>query len=87
MHLYGLSIEAGRAALKADFTSLNLETAVTSRGIPQPKTYHFRTRPVAFTALRDAGVSLVTLANNHVLDYGQIGLADTLATARAARFP
>jgi poly-gamma-glutamate capsule biosynthesis protein CapA/YwtB (metallophosphatase superfamily) len=71
----------------ADFTALNLETAVTSRGTPQPKTYHFRTRPAAFTALRDAGVDLVTLANNHVLDYGRTGLADTLAAAHAARFP
>ena len=71
----------------ASFTALNLETAVTSRGLPQPKTYHFRTTPVAFTALRDAGVDLVTMANNHVLDYGQAGLANTLAAARAARFP
>jgi poly-gamma-glutamate capsule biosynthesis protein CapA/YwtB (metallophosphatase superfamily) len=71
----------------ADFTALNLETAVTSRGRPQPKTYHFRTTPLAFTALRDAGVDLVTMANNHVLDYGQTGLADTLAAAKAARFP
>ena len=76
------------AVLKAaDFTAVNLETAVTSRGTPQPKTYHFRTVPAAFTALRDAGVSLVTMANNHVLDYGQAGLADTLAAARAAGFP
>ena len=71
----------------ADFTALNLETAVTSRGRPQPKTYHFRTTPLAFTALRAAGVNLVTMANNHVLDYGQTGLADTLAAAKAARFP
>ena len=71
----------------ADFTALNLETAVTSRGRPQPKTYHFRTTPLAFTALRHAGVDLVTVANNHVLDYGQTGLADTLAAAKAARFP
>ncbi len=71
----------------ADFTALNLETSVTSRGTPQPKTYHFRTTPLAFTALRDAGVDLVTMANNHVLDYGQTGLADTLAAAQAARFP
>ena len=71
----------------ADFTALNLETSVTSRGAPQPKTYHFRTVPSAFTALRDAGVSLVTMANNHVLDYGQVGLADTLAAAKAAGFP
>ncbi len=71
----------------ADLAMLNLETAVTSRGTPQPKTYHFRTTPTAFTALRDAGVDLVTMANNHALDYGQVGLADTLAAARAARFP
>jgi poly-gamma-glutamate synthesis protein (capsule biosynthesis protein) len=71
----------------ADFTALNLETAVTSRGTPQPKTFHFRTGPAAFTALRDGGVDLVTMANNHVLDYGQAGLADTLAAVQAARFP
>jgi len=71
----------------ADFAAVNLETPVTSRGTPQPKTYHFRTVPAAFTALRAAGVDLVTLANNHVLDYGPVGLADTLAAARAARFP
>ena len=76
------------AVLKsADFVALNLETSITSRGTPQPKTYHFRAPPTAFTALRDAGVDLVTMANNHVLDYGQAGLADTLAAARAARFP
>jgi poly-gamma-glutamate capsule biosynthesis protein CapA/YwtB (metallophosphatase superfamily) len=71
----------------ADFTALNLETAVTSQGAPQPKAYHFRTTPAALTALRDAGVDLVTMANNHVLDYGQVGLADTLAAAKAAKFP
>jgi len=71
----------------ADFTALNLETAVTERGTPQPKNYHFRTTPLAFTALRDAGVDLVTMANNHALDYGPVGLADTLAAAKAARFP
>jgi poly-gamma-glutamate synthesis protein (capsule biosynthesis protein) len=72
---------------QADFTALNLETSVTSRGTPQPKTFHFRTTPVAFTALRDAGVSLVTMANNHVLDYGQTGLADTLAAVKASGLP
>src|ERR1700722_7750060 len=73
--------------MSADFTALNLETSVTSRSTPQPKTYHFRAAPAAFTALRDGGVDLVTMANNHVLDYGQVGLADTLAGVHAARFP
>jgi poly-gamma-glutamate synthesis protein (capsule biosynthesis protein) len=72
---------------QADFAALNLETSVTGRGIPQPKTFHFRTTPTAFVALRDAGVKLVTMANNHVLDYGQTGLADTLAAARASGLP
>ncbi|MBV9414979.1 MAG: CapA family protein [Solirubrobacterales bacterium] len=76
------------AVLKsADFTAANLETPVTSRGTPQPKTYHFATTPGAFTALRDAGVDVVTMANNHILDYGQTGLADTLRAADAAHFP
>jgi len=71
----------------ADLTLVNLETAVTSRGAPQPKQYHFRTTAVAFTALRDAGVDVANMANNHVLDYGRIGLSDTLAAARNAHFP
>src|SRR6202045_3765225 len=71
----------------ADFAAVNLETAVTDGGTPQPKTYHFRAPPAAFTALRAAGIDLVTMANNHVLDYGAAGLADTLAAARATRFP
>jgi poly-gamma-glutamate capsule biosynthesis protein CapA/YwtB (metallophosphatase superfamily) len=71
----------------ADLTVVNLETAVTSGGQPQPKYYHFRTRPAAFTALRDAGIDVANMANNHVLDYGRTGLADTLAAARRAHFP
>jgi poly-gamma-glutamate capsule biosynthesis protein CapA/YwtB (metallophosphatase superfamily) len=71
----------------ADFTAVNLETAVTSRGRPQPKQFHFRTTGKAFRAIRAAGIDLVTMANNHVLDYGQAGLKDTLRAAKAARFP
>jgi poly-gamma-glutamate synthesis protein (capsule biosynthesis protein) len=71
----------------ADLTMVNLETAVTTRGTPQPKTYHFRTPGTAFSAIRAAGIDVVTMANNHVLDYGQLGLADTLAAAKAAHFP
>jgi poly-gamma-glutamate capsule biosynthesis protein CapA/YwtB (metallophosphatase superfamily) len=71
----------------ADVTTLNLETAVTDRGTPQPKTFHFRTTPTAFEAVRAAGVDAVTIANNHILDYGRIGLADTLAAAKAKDFP
>src|ERR1022692_5327711 len=49
----------------ADLTMVNLETAVTSRGRPQPKQFHFLTTGKAFTAIRAAGIDLVTMANNH----------------------
>lgn len=70
-----------------DLTVLNLETAVTERGTPQPKRFHFRAPATAYDALRAAGVDAVSIANNHTLDYGQVGLLDTLDSARAADFP
>lgn len=71
----------------SDVTAVNLETAVTSRGRPQPKRFHFKAPPTAFDAVRGAGVDVVTIANNHILDYGRVGLTDTLAAAHAADFP
>jgi poly-gamma-glutamate capsule biosynthesis protein CapA/YwtB (metallophosphatase superfamily) len=74
--------EAASALRGADLTMVNLETAITSRGAAEPKEFHFRAPATAFTALRAAGVDLVTLANNHAADYGATGLADTLAAIR-----
>lgn len=71
----------------ADVAVVNLETAITSRGAPAPKTYHFRTTPTALTALAAAGVDVVTMANNHAVDYGAVGLRDTLAAQRNSRLP
>jgi poly-gamma-glutamate capsule biosynthesis protein CapA/YwtB (metallophosphatase superfamily) len=70
-----------------DLAMVNLESAVTRRGTPEPKTYHFRAPPSAYDAVRAAGIDAVSLANNHSLDYGRIGLLDTLDAARAAGFP
>ena len=71
----------------ADLTMVNFESAVTSRGTAQPKTFHFRTVPAAFDAVKAAGIDLVTFANNHVLDYGPVGLSDTLAAVHGAGMP
>jgi poly-gamma-glutamate synthesis protein (capsule biosynthesis protein) len=68
----------------ADVTVVNLETAVTERGVAQPKTYTFRVGPEAFDALAASGVDVVTMANNHGADYGAEGVADTLAAAADA---
>ena len=71
----------------ADLTMVNFESAVTDRGTAQPKEFHFRTPPSAFDAIRAAGIDVVTFANNHSLDYGQVGLADTLSAVQAAKVP
>lgn len=71
----------------ADLTIVNLETAITRRGVPEPKTYHFRVPPVALDALAAAGVDVVSMANNHAVDYGKQGLADTLAAADDSPIP
>jgi poly-gamma-glutamate capsule biosynthesis protein CapA/YwtB (metallophosphatase superfamily) len=72
---------------EADFAMLNLESAVTDRGTEEPKTYHFRAPVTAYEALAAAGIDVISLANNHTLDYGQVGLADTLDSAGAAGMP
>jgi len=71
----------------ADLAVANLETAVTIRGTEQPKKYHFRAPPAAYEAVKAAGVDAVSVANNHTLDYGPVGLADTLSHAAAAGVP
>jgi poly-gamma-glutamate synthesis protein (capsule biosynthesis protein) len=72
---------------RADLTMVNLETAITTGGAQQNKLFTFRAPPSALTALRDAGIDVATMANNHGADYGASGLADSLAARRAARFP
>ncbi|MFF7589280.1 CapA family protein [Kitasatospora purpeofusca] len=71
----------------ADLSVLNLETAITGRGAPEAKTYTFRTSPKALTALKDSGVDVVSLANNHAVDFGADGLADTLAAKASSPLP
>lgn len=63
----------------------NLEGPLTTRGTPeQDKTYVFRSPPEQVgNALKAAGFNVVTLANNHTLDYGADGLAQTMATLDA----
>ena len=60
-----------------------LETAVSKRGAPVPKEYTFRGPPRALrAAARFAGMDVMSVANNHTLDYGRVAFADTLRHAR-----
>src|SRR5512141_2674158 len=71
--------------LAADARIVNLETAVTRGGEPWPgKGIHYRMNPAHAGCLTVARIDACSLANNHVLDWGAQGLADTLATLHAA---
>ncbi|MDH3667525.1 MAG: CapA family protein [Paracoccaceae bacterium] len=67
--------------LGADAVLINLECAISDRGAPwmrTPKVFHFCAAPGAVNVLQAARVRYVSLANNHVLDYGEDALRDTL---------
>ena len=72
----------------ADLAVVNLETAITERGEPVAgKNYHFRSPAASFTALTSAGVDVVSMANNHALDYGPVGMQDTFDAIDHAKVP
>jgi poly-gamma-glutamate capsule biosynthesis protein CapA/YwtB (metallophosphatase superfamily) len=71
----------------ADLCVLNLECCISSRGEPWPdpaKPFFFRAPPAAVRTLTHLGVDVVTLANNHALDFGPTALRDTLRLLRRA---
>ncbi len=62
-----------------DLNFANLESPLSDRGTPASKRYVFRGRPEAVEVLLDGGFNLVSLANNHILDYGVKAMADTIS--------
>lgn len=78
---YGAAFAATRSILgDSHITVGNLEAPITERGTEfTGKRFRFRAGAEAARALKDAGFSILTLANNHIMDFGPEGLADTLA--------
>jgi hypothetical protein len=72
-----------------DFVSINLETVVTDRpDTPfDSKPYVFFTLPESLPALSWAGVDYVALGNNHIYDYLEQGVVDTLDHLDTANIP
>jgi poly-gamma-glutamate capsule biosynthesis protein CapA/YwtB (metallophosphatase superfamily) len=67
-----------------DARIVNLETAVTRSEDWLPKGINYRMHPDNIACLKAAGIDCCVLANNHVLDWGQSGLEETLETLHAA---
>ncbi len=55
---------------ESDITIGNLESALGDIGEPAPKRYQFRAPPEAAESLALAGIDVISLANNHALDFG-----------------
>ncbi|MHB9143775.1 MAG: CapA family protein [Symbiobacteriia bacterium] len=71
--------DVGPVLRQADLAFGNLETSLGEGGRPQVgKAFTFQANPDALLGLTHAGIDAVSLANNHVLDYGVTGLQQTL---------
>lgn len=72
----------------ADLMCLNNEFTYSTGGSPLPgKAYTFRALPERVEVLDQLGVDAVTLANNHVYDYGKEALLDTFTILEEAQIP
>ncbi|MEV6964859.1 CapA family protein [Hamadaea sp. NPDC051192] len=68
-----------------DARVINLETSITGRGSPDlAKPVLYRMNPANIACLTAVRPDVCVLANNHILDFGREGLADTLAALRGA---
>src|SRR5260370_4685352 len=63
---------------QADFGFVNLETPVAPKHSQGTKAFQFDAPVALLQALKFSGVKVVSFANNHVLDQGQAGFAESL---------
>ncbi len=83
--LGGLSADLVDEMKSANIMMLNNEFAYSKRGAALPnKSYTFRADPKRVDILHEMGADIVSLANNHALDYGQDALLDTFTTLEDA---
>jgi poly-gamma-glutamate capsule biosynthesis protein CapA/YwtB (metallophosphatase superfamily) len=63
-----------------DVVFANLETPLTasSHGLDKNRKIVLKAEPESVVALTSAGINLVSLANNHIMDYYEKGLMDTI---------
>ncbi|MFQ5640399.1 MAG: CapA family protein [bacterium] len=64
----------------ADIAIANLEAPFTEAEAPFPKRFNFKVPPAYAIGIKRAGFDVVTLANNHTMDFGEAGLQETIET-------
>ncbi len=71
-----------------DIFLINNEFSIGERGAPlKGKTWTFQAHPDRIQIFKDLGADIVSLANNHVYDYGLEGFADTMYHLKNAGMP
>ena len=87
--IYGvLSEETVNYMKSTDLMIINNEFCFSNRGTPlASKKYTFRANPKNVSIYDEIGVDMVTLANNHVYDYGKDAFLDTLDTLKNYGMP
>ncbi len=84
----GISPDMLAMLQKVDILVANNEFPFTDRGTPtEEKAYTFRADTGTVSYLHDMGVDAAVLANNHIYDFGEVGLLDTLDTLEGAGIP
>jgi len=74
-----ISNELNKIISSADISICNFEGPIESRGKPIPKVGpHVKQLKEAITILKNVGFNVFSLANNHIYDYGEMGLKKTL---------
>jgi poly-gamma-glutamate synthesis protein (capsule biosynthesis protein) len=68
-----------QALRSADLRVANLEAPITDRGAQADKLITLRMPSSAAAWVKELGFEVVSLANNHTLDYGVVGLGDTMS--------
>ncbi len=76
-YVWGDALEEWRRS-RPDLRIVNLETAVTRSDAYEPKGINYRMSPENADCLLSARIDCCGLANNHVLDWGEAGLIETL---------
>lgn len=77
-------LETAEFLKSADLTFGNLEGPISSRGTNMGSIYSFRADPKVVEGIVYAGFDVLSIANNHIWDYGKVAFTDTIGILESA---
>jgi poly-gamma-glutamate synthesis protein (capsule biosynthesis protein) len=81
---YAKLFENAGALAEPDITFANLEGPVSTKGVDKKNLYSFRMDPAVLPVIKNAGIDVVSFANNHVGDWGRAAFDDSLVQIKEA---